>query len=67
MKQGKVIVQEKLVVGYWDLIPMESGTELLAPKDTATVRVAEERRAAKKHRNHWWTEANHHWVLFCYT
>ena len=48
MKRGKVIVQEKLVVGYWELIPMESGAELLAPQETAIVRVAEERRAAKK-------------------
>ena len=36
---------------------MESGAELLASKDTATFRVAEERRAEKK-RNHWWSEAN---------
>ena len=39
MKQGKVIVQAKLVVGYWELIPMESGAVLLDPQDTATVRV----------------------------
>ena len=48
MKQGKVIVQSKLVVGYWDLFPMESRAEFLAPQYTATVRVAEERRAEKK-------------------
>ena len=30
-KQSKAIVQEKLVVGYWELIPMESGDELSAP------------------------------------
>ena len=58
MKQGKVIVQEKWVVGYWELIPMESGAGLSAPQDTATVRVSEERQAAKKQRNCWWTEAN---------
>ena len=58
MKQGKVIVQAKLVVGYWYLISMESGTELSSPQDVATVRVAEERRSAKKQRNYWWTEAN---------
>ena len=40
MKQGNVIVREKLVVGYWELIPMESGAELLDPQETATVRVA---------------------------
>ena len=48
MKQGKVIVRAKLFVGYWDLIPMESGSELSALQETATVRVAEERRAEKK-------------------
>ena len=37
---------------------MESGDEFSAPQDTATVRVTEERRAAKKQRNHWWMEAN---------
>ena len=52
MKQGKVIFREKLVVGYWYLIPMESGAELLALKDKATVTVAEERWAAKKPRNY---------------
>ena len=41
MKRGKVIVRENLVVGYWEFIPMESGAELLAPQDTATVRVSE--------------------------
>ena len=58
MKQGNVIVQEKLVVGYRELIPMESGAEFLAPQDTATVRVAKERSAAKKQRNRPWMEAN---------
>ena len=58
MKRDKVVVQENLVVGYWELIPMESWDELLDPHDTATVRVSEERRAGKKKRNHWWFEAN---------
>ena len=58
MKLGKVIFREKLVVGYWDLIPMESGVGFLAPQDTATVRVEEERPAAKKQRNHLWTKDN---------
>ena len=47
MDRCKLIFQEKLVVGYWDLIPMESGDEFSAPQDTSTVRVSEERRAAK--------------------
>ena len=58
MNQSKVIFQAKLVVGYWDLIPMESGAILSAPQDTATVRVAKERPAAKKQRNYWRTEEN---------
>ena len=45
-----MIVRAKLVVGYWELIPMESGAELLSPQDTFTVRVADERRAEKKQR-----------------
>ena len=48
MKQYKVIVRAKLVVGYWELIPMESWDEFLAPHDTSAVRVLEERRAGKK-------------------
>ena len=43
MKQSNVIVQAKFVVGYWELIPMESGAGLLAPQDTATVMVTKER------------------------
>ena len=58
MKQGKVIVRAKLVIGYWELIPIELGAEFLAPQDTATVRVSEEILAAKKQRNYWWKEDN---------
>ena len=46
------------MVGYWELIPIESGAEFLSPWDTATVRVSEEIQAAKKQSNHWWTEEN---------
>ena len=41
MKQGKVIVRENLVVGYWEFIPMKSGDEFSAPQDMSTFRVAE--------------------------
>ena len=58
MKKFKVVVRVKLVVGYWELILMESGAEFSVPQDIATVRVAEEKRAGKKKRNHWWSEAN---------
>ena len=53
MKQDKLIVREKLVVGYWDFIPMESRAELLAPQDIYTVRFSEERQVEKKQRNYW--------------
>ena len=58
MQQSKVIVQAKLVVGYWELIPMESGSELSAPQDISTVRVLEERPVARKHRNYWRNKKN---------
>ena len=58
MKRDKVVVRAKLVVGYGELILMESCDEFSAPQDTATVRVAEERRTGKKKRNLWWSEAN---------
>ena len=48
MKRVKVIVRAKLVVGYWELIPMELWDECSAPNDTSTVMVSEERRAEKK-------------------
>ena len=48
MNRSKSIVQDNLVVGYWESIPMESGAELLAPQDLATVMVAEERLTVKK-------------------
>ena len=58
MKRVKVIVRAKLVVGYWELIPMESWDEFSAPHDTSTVRVSEERREEKKKRIQWWSQAN---------
>ena len=50
MKRVKVIVRLNLVVGYWELIPMESWDEFSALHDTSTVRFSEERRAEKKKR-----------------
>ena len=58
MKRDNVILRAKLVVRYRELVPMESGAELSAMQDTSTVRVTEERRAVKKKRNHWLSEAN---------
>ena len=57
MKQIKVVVLEKLVVGHWELIPIEFWYKFLALQDTAAVRVSEEIREEKKQRNYWWTEA----------
>ena len=50
MKQVAVIVRAKLVVRYWELIPMESWDDLSAPHDTSTVRVSEKRHGEKKKR-----------------
>ena len=58
MKQVKMIVQAKLVNGYWELILIESWDKFSAPHDTSTVRVSEERRAGKKKRIQWWLQAN---------
>ena len=58
MKRFKVIVRKNLVVGYWELIPMESWDESSAPYDTSTVRVSEERREERKKRIQWWLQAN---------
>ena len=57
MKRDKVVVRAKLVVGYWELIPIESRNECSAPIDTSTVRVSEERLAGKRKRIQWWSEA----------
>ena len=54
MKRIKMIVRAKLVFGYWELIPMESGDGFSAPHDKATVRVAEEIPPEKKQRNYLW-------------
>ena len=56
MKQSNVIVREKLVVGYWELTPMESGAGFSAPQDTATGKVKKYIPAANKQRTSWWTE-----------
>ena len=56
MNQSNVIVRVKLIVFYWDLILMESGAELSALLDMATVRFVEGIPAANKQGNYWWTE-----------
>ena len=41
MNRSKVLRHGTKPVGYWELIPMESGARLLSPQDISTVRVAE--------------------------
>ena len=36
-KQMRVRVQVNLVVGYWELVPMESGSDNVSKKDISTV------------------------------
>ena len=48
-----MIVNAKLVVGYWELISMESGAELLASQDTSPVRVAKDTFLENKERTSW--------------
>ena len=43
-------VLAKLVVGYWELVPMESGSDNSSDQDTATVTKDLEEPAAKKMR-----------------
>ena len=43
----RVTVQAELVVGYWELVPMESGSDNSQEKDTATVTKELEEPAAK--------------------
>ena len=58
MKQMRVTVRSKLVVGYWGLVPMESGADNSSEQDTATVTNELEEPEAKKNRVLWWKEEN---------
>ena len=58
IKRSEVIVQENLVIGYLELIPIVSGAELSAPHDTTTVRVANFRQSERKNRISLWMEDN---------
>ena len=52
----RVTVISKLVVGYWELVPMESGSDNASEQDTATVTKELEETAAKQKRILWWKE-----------
>ena len=58
MNQMRVTVREKLVVGYWELVPMESGADNSSEHDTATVTKYLEEPTAKRKRTLWWKEEN---------
>ena len=51
MKKMSVTVREKLVVGYWDLVRMESGADNSSEQDIATVTKELEEPSAKRNRN----------------
>ena len=54
----RVTVQAKLVVGYWDLIPMESGADNSSEQDISKVTKELEETEEKRMRNLWWKEDN---------
>ena len=47
MKKMRVTVGEELVVGYWELVPMELGSDNSSEQDTAIVIKELEEPAAK--------------------
>ena len=54
----RVTVRAKLVVGFWKLIPTESGYDNSVEKDTATVTKDNEETTAKQKSTLWWKEEN---------
>ena len=56
MNQMRVTVQEKLVVGYWQLVPMESGADNSLEKDTSKVTKELEEPLVNRNRTLWWKE-----------
>ena len=54
----RVTVLAKLVVGYWELVPMESGSDDSSDQDTAKVTKELEEPAATRMRTLWWKEEN---------
>ena len=58
MNQMSVTVQAKLVVGYWELVPTESGSDNSSEKGTSTVTKELEEPTAKRKKTLWWKEDN---------
>ena len=54
----RVTVQAKLVVGYWELVPMEPGADNSPEHDTATVNKELEEPEEKRNRTLWWKDEN---------
>ena len=54
----RVIVEKKLVVGYWELVPMESGADNSSDQDTDTVTNELEELVATLTMPLWWKEEN---------
>ena len=54
----RVIVQEKLVVDFWDLIPMESVADNSVEQDTSAVTKDNQEPSAKQKSTLWLKEQN---------
>ena len=52
----RVTVQAKLVVGLWELIPMEPGYDNSEQQDTEVVNKENEERESKRKRTSWWKD-----------
>ena len=58
MNKMSVTVRTKLVVGYWELVHMELGSDNSSDQDKATVTKELEEPEEKKMRILWWKEEN---------
>ena len=58
MKQMGAAVPENLVVGYWKLVPIESGADKSSEQETATVTKELEETPVKQKRTFCWKEEN---------
>ena len=54
----RVKFQSQMVVGYWELVSMESGADNSSDKYTATVTKQLEEPAEKRSMTLWWKEEN---------
>ena len=54
----RVTVRAKLVVVYWELVPMESGADNSSKQDISTATKELEEPSAKRNMTLWWKEEN---------